>query len=402
LYKFLLKINNYDFYKAIILAFFFTFSFSQNYNNQDFQKCIWIKSSELTDKASIENVISDAYRSGYKIIFTQINIHEDHHYNPLLSSSDSNFDSLKTILYWANLYGLEVHIWINTYKIWSSKFEPPSHHIFYKLNDSNKDWFATDINGHMDYDLDINNSSDNFSGVFLSPLNPKSNEYIKNIIKKLLVDYSRNGIPLFDGIHLDYLRYKDSMYGYNYFGRKIFYDENQVDPVYLNRNFYSNDSTQIFKDNWNKFKSEKINFLLKDLDDLLNIFSSKDIKLSVAVKPNIYEARIRWNQNWDEWINKDYIDFVVVMNYFPDTESFSKNLMDLYSYFGKKKLSKIYIGVNTIEKNLKSNELKDVNTIREQVKNTIYYQFGGVAIFSYEYYKFNKKLYLEIFSEDSN
>ena len=254
----------------------------------------------------------------------------------------------------------------------------------------------------MDYDLDINNSSDNFSGVFLSPLNPKSNEYIKNIIKKLLVDYSRNGIPLFDGIHLDYLRYKDSMYGYNYFGRKIFYDENQVDPVYLNRNFYSNDSTQIFKDNWNKFKSEKINFLLKDLDDLLNIFSSKDIKLSVAVKPNIYEARIRWNQNWDEWINKDYIDFVVVMNYFPDTESFSKNLMDLYSYFGKKKLSKIYIGVNTIEKNLKSNELKDVNTIREQVKNTIYYQFGGVAIFSYEYYKFNKKLYLEIFSEDSN
>ena len=26
---------------------------------------------------------------------------------------------------------------------------------------------------------------------------------------------------------------------------------------------------------------------------------SKNIKLSVAVKPEIYEAKLRWNQNWD-------------------------------------------------------------------------------------------------------
>ena len=43
----------------------------------------------------------------------------------------SDFDPLEIILYWSNLYGLEVHIWINTYKIWSSKSVPPKNHVFY-------------------------------------------------------------------------------------------------------------------------------------------------------------------------------------------------------------------------------------------------------------------------------
>ena len=398
MYNSLLKKYQFNFYKAIILAFFFTFSFS---NNLDFKKCIWIKSDQLKTQSSIENVISNAYRSGYKIIFAQIDVHENSNYNPILNHS-SDFDPLERILYWSNLYSLEVHIWINSYKIWSSKSAPPKNHIFYQLNSLHQDWFTSDINGYMDCNLDINNSLDNFSGIFLSPLHSESNEYIKNIIEKLLIDYSRNGIPLFDGIHLDYLRYKDSMYGYNYIGRKNFYNQYKVDPVYLNRGIYLNDSTEKLKYQWNEFKSGKINLLVKSLNDLLNSYSNyKDIKFSVAVKSNIYEAKTRWNQNWDHWINNNDIDFVVVMNYFPDTESFSKNLFELYKYFKKPDLQKIYIGINTINQNLGVNELKDINTIREQVKNTLYYPFGGIALFSYEYYKYNPEMYLEIFPEDN-
>ena len=39
--------------------------------------------------------------------------------------------------------------------------------------------------------------------------------------------------------------------------------------------------------------------------------------------------------------------------------------------------------------------------IMEQVKNTLYYPFGGIALFSYEYYKYNPEMYLEIFPEDN-
>ena len=57
---------------------------------------------------------------------------------------------------------------------------------------------------------------------------------------------------------------------------------------------------------------------------------------------------------------------------------------------------------NTIEEKIESNQLKKIDTIREQIKNTLYYPFGGIAIFSYEYYKYNPDLYLEIFIEESD
>ena len=87
---------------------------------------------------------------------------------------------------------------------------------------------------------------------------------------------------------------------------------------------------------WNSFKSKHINNFLFDISQIIK--SYKNLKLSVAVKSNIYESKIRWNQDWDNWIYSDFIDFVVVMNYYNDTESFSNNLWDIYKYFDDKKI----------------------------------------------------------------
>ena len=395
----------FNFYKAIIIAFFFNFIISYE-NEQNFHQCLWIKSDQLSSEESIQNIVSKAYRSGYKIIFLQLDIHNDFHYNPLIKKNNnkSNFDPLNTALYWSNLYDIEIHIWINAYKIWSSKWEPPSDHIFYKLINDYKDWFATDVNGHSDYNFEFNKSSFNFSGIYLSPLNKEVNNYIKNIVEKLLSDYRGK----FHGIHLDYFRYKDSMYGYNYIGRKEFYDKYNIDPIYLNRNAYSNnmelnDSIYIIKEKWVEFKNSHIDSLVKELNNLLTSYNqekSKEIKLSVAVKPDIYEAKIRWNQNWDYWLENNFVDFVVIMNYYADTESFSNNLWNIYKYFyTSKNINNIYVGINTIEKNLGKTSLRDVNIIRQQVQNAKDFSFPGVAIFSSEYYNFNPTLYLDIFPD---
>ena len=408
MYNFFLNIKFLDFYKAIIIAFFFSFIFSNTYSN-NFDKCLWVKANELTSDEKIENLISNAYRSGYKIIFLQIKIHEDYRYNPLIEKKQNqfNFDPLKSALFWANWYDIEVHIWMNVYKIWSSTWEPPENHIFYELNKFHKDWFATDINGHIDCNTKFNSidnrkilNSDDFSGLFLSPLNYEVNNYIKNIIKKLLNDYSNLGKPLFNGIHLDYLRYKDSMYGYNYIGRKLFYNKNKIDPVYLNKmsNYLSFESIDTLRDDWNNFKSNQINNLLKDLHALLSNYNN--LKLSAAVKPNIYESKIRWNQNWDYWIRENYIDFVVIMNYYSDTESFSNNLWELYKYFeDRENINKIYVGINTIDTNLDNNQLRDSELIKSQINNAIEFSFPAIAIFSSEYFKYNSSLYLDIFPE---
>ena len=407
MYNFFLNNFSFIFYKAIIIAFFFNFIFSNAYS-ENFDKCLWVKSQELTSDEKIELLISNAYRSGYKIIFLQIKAHEDDRYNPMIARnhSVSKFDPLKSALFWANWYDLEVHIWINVYKIWSSKWEPPPNHIFHKLNTSHKDWFTADINGHLDCNIKFNSinnkqfNSDDYLGLFLSPINNQVNDYIKNIVKKLLTDYSNLGQPLFNGIHLDYLRYKDSMYGYNYIGRNIFYNENEVDPIYLNRssNYFTSDSIDLLKIKWNNFKNDKINNLVQDLYELLSNYNG--LKLSAAVKPNIYESKIRWNQNWDDWIKKNYIDFVVVMNYFSDTESFSNNLWELYKYFDDREyINKIYVGINTIDNNLEKNQLRNSEIIRNQINNAIEFSFPAISIFSSEYFKYNPSLYLNIFSE---
>ncbi len=401
------KIYFLNFYKAIIIAFFFNFILPYQ-SEQDFKKCIWIKSQQLKNEESIKNIISKAYRSGYKIIFLQLDIHNNYHYNPILKSENNEleFDCLKTALYWSNLYDIEIHIWINAYKIWSSTWTPPDSHIFHKISVESKDWFATDINGHSDYNYNFNRKLSNFSGIYLSPLNNNVNDYIKNIIIKILYDYRGK----FHGIHLDYLRYKDNMYGYNYIGRKEFYDTYNIDPIYLNRNRNSDnfeliDSVNLIKNNWINFKNSRIDSLVKDINILItdyNQINSKEIKLSVAVKPNIYEAKNRWNQNWDNWIKNDFLDFVVVMNYFSDTESFSDNLWNLYKYFhSSKNINNIYIGINTIVENLDSNDLRDVSIIKEQVQNVKDFSFPGVAIFSSEYYDYYPTLYLDIFPESN-
>ena len=409
MYNFFLNINFLDFYKAIIIAFFFSFNFSNTYSN-NFDKCLWVKADELNSDEEIENLISNAYRSEYKIIFLQIKVHEDYRYNPLIKKNQYSldFDPLKSALFWANWYDLEIHIWINVYKIWSSTWEPPKNHIFYKLNKFHKDWFAANINGHIDFNTKFKSSSNDkfessdndFHGLFLSPLNKEVTNYIKGIVEKLLNDYSNLGKPLFNGIHLDYLRYKDSMYGYNYVGRKQFYNDNKIDPIYLNKisNYAAIDSIDILRYRWNTFKNNKINELVKDLYNLLSNYDN--LKLSAAVKPDIYEAKTRWNQNWDYWIRENYIDFVVIMNYFSDTESFSNNLWELYKYFDdRENFNKIYVGINTIDTSLESNRLRDPELIKNQINNAIEFSFPAIAIFSSEYFKYDQSLYLKIFSE---
>ena len=404
MFKFLNIKNYHNFYGAIFIAFFFNFTYS--YDESTFIKGIWIKKDQLQNEQSIKEVISNAYRSGYKIIFLQIDVHNNYHYNPLIERNYNkpNFDPLNTALYWANLYDIQIHVWINAYKIWSSKWSPPENHIFYKLQKDYKSWFATDINGRSDYNFDLISNSDNFSGIFLSPLNPSVNIYIENIIEKILFDYKGK----IHGIHLDYFRYKDSMYGYNIYGRKKFFDVYDIDPIYLNKNINNNnielsDSIHIIKEQWLKYKGNQIDSLVVGLRNLISNFNemkSKNIKLSVAVKPEIYEAKLRWNQNWDYWLNNDFIDYVILMNYYNDTESFSNNLWNIYKYFyNSKNLNKILVGVNTIENNLGNLSLKDVTIIREQVENVRDFSYPGVVIFSSEYFKFNPTLYLEIFSE---
>ena len=90
--------------------------------------------------------------------------------------------------------------------------------------------------------------------------------------------------------------------------------------------------------------------LVKDIKNLIeNIDSS--VMLSIAVKPNIFEAKYRWYQDWLSWINLDLIDFAVVMNYEKNINKFNFNnriINNSLTTFGKQK---VVIGISTFNQN---------------------------------------------------
>ena len=97
---------------------------------------------------------------------------------------------------------------------------------------------------------------------------------------------------------------------------------------------------------WEDYKINGVTNLVKDIKNLIeNIDSS--VMLSIAVKPNIFEAKYRWYQDWLSWVNLDLIDFAVVMNYEKNINKFNFNNRiinnSLTTFESKKLLLYIYI-----------------------------------------------------------
>ena len=81
----------------------------------------------------------------------------------------------------------------------------------------------------------------------------------------------------------------------------------------------------------------------------LLLSNSLDLKVSAAVKPDILEAKYRWYQDWESWINEDIIDFCVLMNYYDNFEKYN----NINRIINSKNLNKdkISIGISVFNQN---------------------------------------------------
>ena len=61
--------------------------------------------------------------------------------------------------------------------------------------------------------------------------------------------------------------------------------------------------------------------------------------MSAAVKPNIYNARNTFGQEWDLWLTAGYIDWAVPMNYTGSNQLFDNNLKIISDNIPKKYLN---------------------------------------------------------------
>ena len=317
-----------------------------------------------------------ALENNFNHLIIQVRGRGDSFYNSEFVSRSSAlfndlFDPLEYVLKKAHQKNIQVHAWVNMYILWSS-VEPPEakNHLYY----IHPDWIDQKGYNEEKFNQDNDNleDSNDGEGYYLAPHHQAVAPYLLNVLKEIIAKYE------VDGLHLDYIRYKDYEYGGNEFAlnnyRTQFGDDSQI--------FLSTQNTVEEKSNqyassflkWNNYRRNSVTGLVKSIKEMvMNI--RPDCILSAAVKPNLYIARDRFLQEWDVWLASGYLDWVIPMNYTPSFRNFSANIDLIYENFPPKYRKRIIMGISTYNQS----SLEAVNKINySRLK-----QFPGVSIFSY-------------------
>ena len=129
-----------------------------------------------------------------------------------------------------------------------------------------------------------------WEGIFLSPLHPSVNQYLSDIVSKIMEDYN------FNGILLDYIRYQNYYYGYNEEGIQLFEDMYNINPFDLHRGLisrhfgYSQTEIDSIQNLWDNYREIKITELVQTIKTIIDE-DSLGHELLVSVKVSPYESK---------------------------------------------------------------------------------------------------------------
>ena len=317
-------------------------------------RSLWVVRDYITTPKIIDEVLDFASSNNYNHLFVQIRGRGDAYYNSSivprthLLNKDS-FDPLEYVLRKSKEKNIKVHAWFNVYYLWSSPSKPTQNdHVL--LN--HPQWIDTKSPDQMDIEYMLGRMKKdrkiNGEGFYLAPTHPEVEAHLQNVITELLQNYH------LDGIHFDYIRYHDINYGMNPIGLKFFLNYNSGIPGIPSLNIQK-------KPSFSEFKKSAITRFLKQSSMRIRAYQPKCI-ISAAVKPNLYNARNTFGQEWDLWLSKGYIDWAVPMNYTFDNKIFEKNINIMINEIPKNNINKIVMGIGAYNQTERSSGQKIYKT----------------------------------------
>jgi len=314
-------------------------------------RAMWATIWSIGSPDRIDKIIETAEEYNFNKIFLQVRYRGDAMYfaNRVDSScennesrtyllKDSKFDPLLYAINKTRNLNIEIHAWMPIFVV--------TPHDLTKINDNHiyylhPEWVTVSEKGEK-------MKSNEHEGAFLDPGIPDVQSYLLNILSDVAVNYN------VAGIQMDYIRYPDSIYGYN--------------PLAIEN--YKKSSDTIF-DVW---KQKQINaFVNKAFIQLKNI--KPELQISAAVFANQNKAINQFSQNWKIWLTNSYIDQVYVMAYNTSNSSFERVLQ----------------GINDVKKHKTTIILrawKDkrpyyAHQINEKIKLSKKYEFLNFGFYSY-------------------
>lgn len=266
---------------------------------------MWATIWSISKAENINTIFAKAKENGFNQVFLQVRYRADALYITNKNDStypnneqrcyvlkESNFDPLQYAIKKSKEYNIEIHAWVPIFILTPHDLRKINNkHPYYK----HRNWITYNKDGKP-------MAHDKTEGAFLDPGIPEVQSYLLNVLQDIAINYD------VDGIHFDYIRYPDSIYGYNPLALKEFKKSSTTD--------------------FNNWKREQINSFVNKAFILIKNINPK-IKITAAVFANQHKAINILSQDWKTWITNSYIDHIYVMAYNTSNVSFQKVLIGI-------------------------------------------------------------------------
>lgn len=289
---------------------------------------IYVVRHSLRTARSIDEVIQQALLTGANTLFVQVNGRGEAYYTSNVTVKapdvDAHFDPLVYVLERAKATGLAVHAWINAYTA-GMLVETPDHpdHILNR----HPEWVTVDRTGRSLWDYTWQEAQVHVPARMLDPGVPGVEEYVVRTVLDVTKNYA------VDGVHLDYIRYPSTRFGFHPDSVARFAADHGFDPLALIREapeFVARNGRDEFERRtglWDGWRRDRVTDLVARLRSDLHR-ERPDVVFSVAVEPDAAGAVNERLQDWPRWIRDGLIDAIVPMAYSPDGDAVSARIAD--------------------------------------------------------------------------
>jgi len=150
---------------------------------------------------------------------------------------------------------------------------------------------------------------------YLNPAHPENLALEKASLLEVVRNYA------VDGIHFDYIRYPDEKSDYSDYSKAKFQLDTGITVESWPEDCYSGALAEEYRD----WRVEQITRLVRQVSEEARRIRP-EIKISAAVFSNYPDCRRTVGQDWVDWVEKGYLDFVCPMDYTEDFELFRRRV----------------------------------------------------------------------------
>lgn len=265
---------------------------------------IWIDAGGIPrTESGVRQLVRDYSKLNINVLLPEVIARGYTLYPSKLLARDPRFidtpDLLRTMIDEAHKLGIEVHPWVWVFRAGYTKDRGA-------ILTAHPGWVELSKHGE---ELSAN------GGLWISPANLAARDFLASLFAELVRNYD------VDGIHLDYIRYEvqsPTPYGYSRISRNTFIRQYGIDPIDIDR-------LSMNQYEWYKYREDLINTFIQRIAKQTRKIKL-NAKISAAVGSDPQVARLNLLQNWTNWVENKWVDFVTPMAYTANDETF-RNLV---------------------------------------------------------------------------